>query len=315
MIYTVTLNPTLDVTYVLDEIRCGEPLKAETVIKTPGGKGINVSRALRAMGVDSVAMGLVGGHVGEELLERLHEEGLILQVVRIKNDTRSNVVVLGRRDRRELMIKAAGPQVETAETERIIELVFGIASAPEALVLSGSLPPCVHADIYRSLVMEGRSRGSLVILDSSGPPLSLGVEAAPYLIKPNMAELEELAGRRLDDREEIIGFCRSLNSGGVGVVVVSMGAEGALLVTSDTVLEGIVPRIEADTVGAGDSMVAGLVAGLAESLSLEGVFEKGLAFSVAAVMNEGPGLTDPATYREAARAIAVETVEAPGFKS
>lgn len=310
MIYTVTLNPTLDVTYLLDEIRYGEPLKAERVIKTPGGKGINVSRALRAMGMDSVAMGLVGGHVGDEFLDRLQEEGLILQMVRIKNDTRSNVVVLGRRDRRELMIKAAGPQVEEAETARITRLLFGIATAPEVLVLSGSLPPCIHDDIYRSLIVEGKSRGSMVILDGSGPAFASGVEAAPHLIKPNLAELEELAGEPLSGQSQIIGFCRYLNGKGVKIVVVSMGADGALLVTSDTVLKGTVPRLQADTVGAGDSMVAGLVAGLAESLELERTFEKGLAFSVAAVMNEGPGLVDPSTYREALPSIAVERLEA-----
>jgi len=310
MIYTVTLNPTLDITYLLEEIRYGEPLKAQRVIKTPGGKGINVSRALKSMGMDSVAMGLVGGHVGDEFLDYLQEEGLILQMVRIKNDTRSNVIVLGQRDRRELMIKAAGPPVEPTETDKITGLIFNIASAPEVLVLSGSLPPGVNDDIYQSLTKEGKSRGSKVVLDSSGPPLSLGIKAAPYLIKPNLDELGELAGRKMTGQREIVDFCRNLNSEGVQVVVVSMGSEGAILVTPDVVMKGTVPPVQADTVGAGDSMVDGIGPVLAGSLSLEDMFKKGLAFSLAAVMNRGPALVEPRTYRTALPSVAVQTLEA-----
>jgi len=150
MIYTVTLNPTLDITYVLDKFEFGEPVKAVQVLKSPGGKGINVSRALRAMGTDSVTMSVAGGHVGDEVLDLLQAEGLILQIVRIKNETRTNVIIIGQRDGKELMIRAAGPPVEKTETERISNLVFQIAQAPEVLVLSGSLPPGVQDDIYYS---------------------------------------------------------------------------------------------------------------------------------------------------------------------
>lgn len=309
MIYTVTLNPTLDITYVLDKIEYGEPLLAKRVIKTPGGKGINVSRALAQMRIDSVAMGLVGGYAGREFLDRLQEEGLILQMVRITNDTRSNVIVLGSSDGRELMIKAAGPPVRAEEAGRITELLFNIASAPEVLVLSGSLPPGVEDDTYRSIAAEGKARGSKVILDAAGRALELGIKARPHLIKPNRPELEELAGRELRGQPEIVEFCRSLIAEGIEIVVVSLGGDGALLITADTVLRGKVPHIQSDTVGAGDSMVAGLVAGMSESLSLEDMFMKGLGFSVAAVLNEGPGLVDPEHYRKALPSISVEVLE------
>lgn len=310
MIYTVTLNPTLDITYVLEEISFGESVRAIEVCKSPGGKGINVSRALRAMGTDSIAVAMIGGHVGEEVLDLLHAEGLILQIAKIKNDTRTNVIVLGRRDNKELLIRAAGPAVEETETNHVTNLVFQVAQTPEIMVLSGSLPPGGKHDTYYSITMEGKARGSKVVIDCEGEPLRLGIGAAPYMIKPNLAELQELAGRKLDGEREIIEFSRTLNDKGVEIVVVSLGQRGALLVSGDTVLKGSVPKIIDDTVGAGDSMVAGLVTGIVQELPLERVFQRGLAFSLSAVMNPGPGLTEPETFAKAFPQVKVEEIKA-----
>ncbi len=310
MIYTVTLNPTLDITYVIEEVTFGEPVSALEVMKTPGGKGVNVSRALRAMGTDSVAMALLGGHAGDEVLDLLHHEGLILQIVKIKSETRTNVVVLGERDGRELVIRAAGPPVDVEEAEMITRLLFQLAEAPEVLVISGSLPPGLEPSIYGSLVREGKSRGSRVVLDSKGPPLASGVEAGPFMIKPNLLEFEGLAGRALKSEAEILGFARELNDHGVEVVVVSLGREGALLVTRDDALRGRVPAVSEDTVGAGDSMVAGMVMGLSQSRPLGEVFRTGLACAVSAVMNEGPGLVDEKTFAQALPLVRIERITA-----
>ena len=309
MIYTITLNPTLDITYVLEEITLGEPVRALEVLKSPGGKGINVSRALRAMGTDSVAVAMIGGHVGEEVLDLLHNEGLILQIAKIKNDTRTNVIVLGRRNNQELVIKAAGPAVEETETQHVTDLVFQVAQTPEIMVLSGSLPPGVKHDIYRSITEEGNFRGSKVVIDTDGEPLRSGVEAAPYLIKPNLTELEGLAGKRLEGDREIVEFSRTLNDKGVEMVVVSMGSRGALMVSGETVLKGTVQEVPDDTVGAGDSMVAGLVTGIVQELPPERVFQRGLAFSLAAVINTGPGLTEPDAFTKAFPQVMVEEIE------
>jgi 1-phosphofructokinase family hexose kinase len=307
MIYTVTLNPTLDITYVVDKIVFGEPVTASEVIKSPGGKGINVSRALRAMGTDSVALSMVGGHAGEEMLDLLQTEGLILQIVRIKNETRTNVIILAE-DGREMMIRAVGPPVETTETKRVTDLVFRIAQAPEVLVLSGSLPPGTRDDIYYHLTVEGKKRGSKVIVDCEGGPLSAAIEAGPYLIKPNIVEFQELAGAELKSTSEVVRFARTLIEKGVQIVVVSMGRQGALMVTAERALEGTVPVVSDDTVGAGDSMVAGLAMGIVQSLGLERTFHMGLACSVSAVMNMGPGLADKGSYEKAYPQIKIERV-------
>jgi len=306
MIYTITLNPTLDITYVLDRIEFGEAVSAKDVIKTPGGKGINVSRALRAMGVESVAMGLMGGYAGEEAISLLQQEGLILQIVRIGNETRTNVIVIGEEDERELMIRAAGPVVETSEAERLTDFFFKLSNAPDAVVLSGSVPRGLPEDIYYKLVEQGKARGAIVVLDTSGEPLRQGIEAGPWLIKPNRDELEELAGGKLETDQDVVSFCRKLMSKGVMMAAVSLGEDGALLVTSDYVLKGRVPRQEGDTVGAGDSMVAGLLMGLIDDKPIEETFRMGLACGVSAVVNRGPGLCEPVSFGKLLPGVEVE---------
>jgi 1-phosphofructokinase family hexose kinase len=309
MIYTVTLNPTLDITFELEEFLFGEPVKAVKVTSTPGGKGINVSRALRCMGVDSVAMGLLGGYRGEEVLDLLQKEGLILQVVKIKNETRTNITILGKKDGRELSIRAVGPDVETEESERLTELVLKKAQAPEALVLSGSLPHGVKEDIYHAIITEGKKQGIRIVLDSDGEPMRLGIEAGPYLIKPNRVELERLAGRALATDDEIVEFARGLVKKGVGVVVASLGSQGAVMVTGEGAWKGMVPPIDSeDTVGAGDSTVAGMVMGMVRGEAVEDMLQRGLACGLSAVMNPGPNLCSTGSYLQAAASVIVERI-------
>lgn len=309
MIYTITLNPTLDITFVLDRIEPEGSYKAREVIKTPGGKGINVSRALMAMGVDSICMGLMGGFPGEEATELLQQEGLILQMVKIASDTRTNVVILGREDCRELIIRAEGPMVKEEETKRLTDLFLRIVHSPEILILSGSLPPSVNSDIYYSLIKGAKERGALVVLDASGEPLELGVKALPDLVKPNKKELEGLAGRSFRDEGEMIDYCRELNSVGIPRVLVSMGHEGAILVTSEGVWRGTVPVIDEDSVGAGDSMVAGFVMGLTQMKTVEETFHTALACSVSAVLNSGPWLSEPESYKRACSMVEVKRIQ------
>lgn len=309
MIYTVTLNPTLDITYELEEIRFGEPVKATRVINTPGGKGINVSRALRSMGVDSVAMGILGGYRGEEVLDLLQKEGIILQVVKIKNETRTNIIILGKEDGRELSIRSAGPRVEEEESDLLTGMILEKAQAPEALVLSGSLPMGVDDGIYFNIIVGAKKRGIPVILDSDDEPMRMGIEAGPYLIKPNRVELEKLAGSALTSDDDIIAFGRELVKKGISVVVGSLGSQGAIMVTADGAWKGMVPVISCeDTVGAGDSTVAGLVMGMTRGEPVEAMLRRGLACGLSAVMNPGPDLCSAETYVQAVASVIVERV-------
>jgi len=309
MIYTVTLNPTLDITYILDEITFEEPVRASQVLKNPGGKGINVSLALHSMGIHSIAIGLMGGFTGEEVLALLEDEGLDLRFTEIENETRTNVVILGEKDGNELAIRSAGPAVKEEKTEIISRFILEIAQPPGLLVLSGSLPPGIRDDIYASLITYGKSRGMKTILDSHGEPLSMGIEAGPYLIKPNLEELSRLAGREFTGTDAIIEYCRGLVGKGIEIVATSLGENGALIVTQKEAWRGMVPSIEGEhTIGAGDSMVAGLIMGIIQDKPLEELFKIGLACGVSAVMNEGPGLCEPKTFNQALSLITIERI-------
>ena len=309
MIYTVTLNPTLDITYVLDEITFEEPVRASRVLKNPGGKGINVTIALHFMGIHSVAIGLIGGFTGKEVLALLKDEGLDLKFIEIENETRTNVVILGEKDGNELAIRSAGPAVTEKKTELINRFISEIAQPPGLLVLSGSLPPGMRDDTYASLITYGKSRGMKTVLDSHGEPLRSGIEAGPYLVKPNKKELSDLAGREFAGTDAIIEYCKGLMEKGVEMVAVSLGGHGALIMTREEAWMGKVPCIEGEeTVGAGDSMVAGLIMGIVEDKPLEESFKIGLACGLSAVMNEGPGLCEPKTFNEALSLIEMERI-------
>ncbi|MDD5748680.1 MAG: 1-phosphofructokinase family hexose kinase [Actinomycetota bacterium] len=309
MIYTLTLNPTLDITYSVDELSFDEPVKAKAIVKTPGGKGLNVSRALHNLGLDSVSMTLLGGYTGEEVMVLLQQEGLILQVARISDETRTNVVIEVRGGKNQIVIRSEGPRVEQKEVKRISELLFDSSEIPEILVLSGSLPRGVNNDFYANIIERCRQHGIRVFLDSSGEPLRLGINAQPYLVKPNLSELEEVAGKKLCGEDEIISFSRHLIETGTGIVVVSLGSEGAIMVTQNEVLRGIVPRIDANTVGAGDSMVAGLLIGIMNSEPLSEIFKKGLSVGVATVLNRGSALADRRLFEKALEMVKVQKVE------
>ncbi len=306
MICTVTLNPTLDITYEIERIIFQEPVKALAVHESPGGKGVNVSRALRSLGIDSLAIGLAGGFTGREVRYLLEQEGLDLHCLEIENETRTNVVVLGRDDGHELVIRSAGPSVSGQVAGKLPEFIFGLARPPGYLVLSGSLPPGLPEETYASLITEAGRRGLKAVLDSDGAPLKKGIEARPYLIKPNLGELERIAGRPLAGLKEVVSFAEDLVSGGVKVVVVSLGKDGALMVSDEGSWRGEVPAVERqDTVGAGDSMVAGLLVGLSRSLPLPEVFRMGLAGGASAVANPGPALCEPVSFENFLRQVKV----------
>ncbi len=310
MIYTVTLNPTLDITYVVEELKPDETNIASQVIKGPGGKGINVSRALHNMRVDSLALALIGGFTGTEVEFLLHKEGLLLWLVRISNETRTNVVVLNQADGTEMNITAQGPRIKPVEHQTLTRILDEITQSPGHLVLSGSLPPAVHPDIYDHLIRKAKSKGLTAVLDTSGEPLRAGIMSGPDLIKPNRRELENLVGRELESEDALLEAAASVVASGVGTVVVSLGEDGALMVDAEHAWRGRGPKIQGqETVGAGDSMVAGLLMGMLGEKPKEEIFRTGLACGTAAVMSPGQQLVKPGTFKRALPRIKVEEIK------
>jgi len=260
VIVTVTLNPSLDRTVEVDRLDRGDVLRTGAPLLEPAGKGVNVARALTAHGVDSVAVLPVGGREGAELSALLDAAGVSARYVPVSGRTRSNLTV-AEPGGTVTKLNEPGLALGHDDLTAITAVVRATAEAATWVVVSGSLPPEISTATFARFVADVRRSGARLAVDTSGDALSAAVEARPDLLKPNLAELAELAGRTLATLADVVSAAEAVRAAGVPTVLVSLGAEGGVLVGPDGVVVGTsrvdVPR---STVGAGDSFLAGYLA-------------------------------------------------------
>jgi 1-phosphofructokinase family hexose kinase len=262
MIYTVTLNPALDRELTVPALQFDAVLRASALRLDFGGKGFNVSRALAALGAESVALGFVGGLTGRRIAAGLAGLGIATDFVEIGGETRTNVSIVSETETHHLKVNEAGPTIAPAEVAALLEKIAALAQAGDWWVLSGSLPP--GAPDIINLV---QAAGGHAIVDTSGKPLGPACQAGPYLAKPNALEAGELTGLPVDSPDEIRAAARQMQALGVPNVLISLGKDGALLCAADgTWLATPPPITEANPIGAGDASVAGLVYGLSRQM-------------------------------------------------
>ena len=294
MIVTLTPNPSLDRTIEIDSLLSGEVHRATSSRVDPGGKGVNVSRVLAAHGVSTLAVLPAGGAEGAQLGELLAPSGVPVITIPLSSPTRSNITLV-EPDGTTTKINEPGPRLTTAETHAIADRLAAVARAATWVVLSGSLPRGVSDLFYAELVARLHNLGAKVALDTSGPPLATAVEARPELIKPNADELAELVGRPLTTWGDVAEQAQRVHDRGVGTVLVSLGADGALLVDDDGVRRAFTPAVDVrSTVGAGDSTLAGFLAAGAKG---SGALRTAVAFGTAAVTLPGSAMPGPADIR------------------
>ncbi len=261
MIYTVTLNPALDYVLRLDSLNKGQTNRSSFVEIQFGGKGINVSYVLSQLGVPSVALGFVAGFTGDELVRIIAENGINSDFIKLDNGTtRINVKL---KDDTETEINASGPEISSEALDRLFAKLESIKSG-DTLVLSGSVPPSIPSNIYETVMQRLQNKGIRFVVDASKEVLLKTLKYRPFLIKPNVAELEETVGKKLVTECDIIGAAKSLQSLGALNVLVSRGNKGAILLDSfgNEHVAPAIPITPVNTVGAGDSMVAGFLAGV-----------------------------------------------------
>jgi 6-phosphofructokinase 2 len=293
-IVTLTMNPAIDLSSTVDRVVPGHKLRCTPPRWDPGGGGINIGRAIHKLGGEAVVYYPAGGATGQALRELLDREGLDHHAIPIGGWTRINGAVLDESTRQQYRFIAPGPELSDGEWQRCLDEVAGIRPAPGYVAASGSLPPGVPDDFYARLARGARAAGSRVVLDTSGAALALALAGGVYLVKPSLRELSQLAGRELRAEPEQCEFARHLvQSGQSEVVVLSLGADGALMVWA----EGSArlrppPVVVQSTVGAGDSMLAGILLALVRRESLTAAFRFGVAAATASVMNPGTGLCD-----------------------
>lgn len=293
-IITVTPNPALDVTVAMPALRQGEVIRAKGTRLDPGGKGINVARALHLHGVNATAVYLAGGRTGRELGELLDHAGISGQEVPITGAVRTNYT-LTEADGTTTKINEPGPGVTEADCQRMLDTVAELA--PAAWIAGcGSLPAGAPADLYGELVAVAKRSGAKVVIDSSGSALAAAVAAGAELTSPNLAELEELTADTFDSLGAVVDAAGHLLDAGVGSVLVSLGAAGAVLVRPDAIWHAHpeVPVAVVSTAGAGDSLLAGYLWAQTQDADCPSSLHTAVAWGTAAVGLPGSQLPDPA---------------------
>ena len=300
MIVTLTLNPSVDRTIELPAMARGEVNRATLGHLDPGGKGVNVARALVRNGVPATAVVVRGGMTGEHLRRLLVAEGVPARYVDAASETRSNVTIVeagvGADAATVTKLNEPGGSLTAAELDAVCELVAGSVAVGEWAVLCGSLPPGVPPDTYERLARRLVDVGARVAVDTSGAALRHAVRARPALVKPNHEELADAVGRPLGCLREVVDAAHELRAAGVGSVLASLGRHGAVLVSEAGVIYGRAPVARPrSTVGAGDALLAGfLAAGAADPTA---ALAEGLAWSAAAVGLAGSRMAGPTDLR------------------
>ena len=290
-IVTLTLNPAIDKSTTVNAIVPDKKLRCASPKFEPGGGGVNVSRAIKKLGGTSTAIYLAGGYSGKFYEQLLEEEGIQSHVIATEGHTRENMIVVDESANLQYRFGMPGPTIKESEWQQCIEIIQE-AKGVEYIVASGSLPEGIPMDFFARLASCATKINAKLILDTSGEPLKQAVDDGVFMIKPNLGELSNLSGvEELHEADAIKAAQDIISKGGCEIMVISKGASGALMVTKDNVLRSHAPTVKKrSTVGAGDSMVAGMVLALSRGWPLMEVLQYGIATGTATTMNSGTEL-------------------------
>lgn len=285
MISTVTLNPSIDYILKVDNFKVDAVNRTAEEKMFPGGKGINVSIVLKNLGVDNKALGFIAGFTGTEIARLVSEYGVVSDFITLEEGlSRINVKL---KSHEETEINGNGPAINEEHIKRLYEQVDTLSEG-DILVLAGSIPSTVPCDIYKQIMQDFAHKKIEIVVDATKDLLMNVLELRPFLIKPNHHELGELFGIVIENQDEVVFYAKKLQEKGARNVLVSMAGDGAVLVTEDGKImkHAGIKGIVKNSVGAGDSMVAGFIAGYIENKDLEQAFKMGIATGSASAFSE-----------------------------
>lgn len=285
MIYTVTFNPSLDYIVTVDNFTTGRVNRTTTEFMYPGGKGINVSIVLKNLGYDNIALGFEAGFTGEEIIRRISDMGIIHDFIHVDSGlSRINVKI---RSDNESEINGQGPAIEADHINKLYQR-FDKLKNGDILVLAGSIPTVMPDSMYMDIMKYLKGRNIKIVVDATKDLLVNVLEYRPFLIKPNNHELGEIFGVELKTRDEVVKYAKRLQKMGAVNVLVSMAGEGAVLVAEDgSIFKTPAPKgVVKNSVGAGDSMVAGFIAGYLNSGNYVEAFKMGVCTGSASAFSD-----------------------------
>ena len=308
-IATITLNPAIDQTASIPNFKAGEVNRVEWEQADPGGKGVNVASFLTEFGFSVTVSGFLGKDNMELFQNFFTQKGIQDQFVPIPGKTRVNVKIIDGLQNQVTDINFPGQAATESDLTTLHQVIDDLATDHDWFVISGSLPAGVSPSIYGELVARLKAQSKIVVLDVSGESFRQAIPFAPYAIKPNIDELQELFGQQLETEKAIAQAAQDLLTKGIQCVAVSMGAKGAIFAEADEVVIARPPKIEVvSTVGAGDAMVSGLVTGKLRGLSLENCARLATAFSMGALSQVGPRLPPKETVESFMNQVNVQSL-------
>ena len=292
-IVTVTINPAIDVSTTVDHVEPTRKLRCKNVRRDPGGGGINAARLVRRLGREVTAIYPEGGSIGRLLTRLVEGQGIASLAIEVAQETREDFTAFDESIGDQYRFVLPGPRLSTNEWHRCLDALDSLPTRPRYVIASGSLPPGVPDDFYAQLTRRAAALGAKLVLDTSGPALAAALRAGGvYLVKPNLGELRGLVQAPLDDRTARVNACRDIvAAGGAEVVALTLGREGALLVTANGAWHAPAMAVKvASAVGAGDSFLGAMVWSLCEGHPVQQAFRCGVAAGSAALLMPGTEL-------------------------
>jgi tagatose 6-phosphate kinase len=290
MILTVTLNASIDKRYVVDNFQPGSVYRVKECTYSAGGKGLNVSRVAAIAGEEVLATGFVGGHAGNYIEEELMGQDIKSDFVHVNGESRSCINIYDEANHTQTEFLEPGVYLTEEDKQAMICKYTELIQDCSLAVISGSVPRGADSSIYQEMIKIARQHGKKIILDTSGTLLKESLKAAPTMIKPNLDEIKDLIGNDINNQEELIEAALNLHNSGIELVVISCGSQGSLIACDTGIYQAIVPKIDAvNTVGCGDSMIAGFAVGLSQGMAIEETIRLASAISVANAMREETG--------------------------
>ncbi|HEY1361887.1 MAG TPA: 1-phosphofructokinase family hexose kinase [Xanthobacteraceae bacterium] len=310
-IVTLTINPSIDVATAVERVSPIHKLRCGPARRDPGGGGINVARVARRLGADVIAIYPTGGVLGQLLRRLVDQEGVPGLTIAVSEETREDITVLEKASGQQYRFILPGPTLGEQEWRACLDVLASVDQRSRLVVASGSLPPGVPEDFYGRTARATRQAGGKIIVDASGAALQAALEAGVYLVKPSLRELEALMGKPLQTQNERIRACRSLiENGRAEIVALTLGDQGALLVTGDRALraQGL-PITPVSVVGAGDSFLGAMTWSLASGHAVESAFRYGVAAGSAAVLMPGTELCRQQDVERLVKDVRVQAIQ------
>ncbi|HDH1201710.1 TPA: 1-phosphofructokinase [Staphylococcus aureus] len=283
MIYTVTFNPSIDYVIFTNDFKIDGLNRATATYKFAGGKGINVSRVLKTLDVESTALGFAGGFPGKFIIDTLKNSAIQSNFIEVDEDTRINVKL---KTGQETEINAPGPHITSAQFEQLLQQIKNTTSE-DIVIVAGSVPSSIPSDAYAQIAQITAQTGAKLVVDAKKELAESVLPYHPLFIKPNKDELEVMFNTTVNSDEDVIKYGRLLVDKGAQSVIVSLGGDGAIYIDKEISIKAVNPQGKVvNTVGSGDSTVAGMVAGIASGLTIEKAFQQAVACGTATAFDE-----------------------------